>query len=253
MAHIPVGLQTYTVREDLTRDFVGTLRRVAEIGYEGVEGLPGGGLSPREYRQLLEQLNLKTPGGHVPLEQLESDLNRVVELSQEIGARFVTIPYLAEPRRRSADDWRRLGEIMTRIGERLAQHSLVLCYHNHSFEFQRFEGKYGLDLLYESSDPRYLQAELDTYWIQHGGEDPAEYIRKYAGRVPLLHIKDMAADGDFAEIGEGVLDWPRIFDAAEAAGVQWYLVEQDRCSRRTPLEAIALSLDNLRKMGKVAR
>jgi sugar phosphate isomerase/epimerase len=128
---------------------------------------------------------------------------------------------------------------------------LTFSYHNHSFEFVRFGKRTGLDLLYEESDPRYLQAELDTYWIQHGGGDPADWVRKMKGRMPVVHLKDMViVDGEptMAEIGEGNLNWPAILAACAEAGVEWYAIEQDIC-RRDPFESLKISYDNLRQMG----
>jgi sugar phosphate isomerase/epimerase len=114
------------------------------------------------------------------------------------------------------------------------------------------DGEYGLDILYANSDPRWVQAELDTYWIQHGGENPTAYIKKYEGRAPLIHIKDMANDAgrSFAEVGAGILDWPSIFHAAEAGGAVAYIVEQDTCPG-DPLDSIRISIENLKQWGKL--
>ncbi|MBM3215992.1 sugar phosphate isomerase/epimerase [Candidatus Poribacteria bacterium] len=247
-----VGLQLYTVRNEAAKDFVGVVKQVAAMGYEGVETAVPPGMTAEGLRKLLDDLGLKTPGGHYNLEALEKDLNAAIELSQTLGTKFITVPYLAEERRRDADGWKRVAGIMSGIGEKLAAHGIVFCYHNHSFEFQQFDGKYGLDILYENSDPRYLKAQLDTYWVRHGGADPAAYIRKMKGRAPLIHLKDWdKADGSFAEVGEGTLDWKGIFAAAEDGGAEWYLVEQDTC-KRPPIESARLSCDNLRKMGKLS-
>ena len=140
---------------------------------------------------------------------------------------------------------------MSDVGGKLAERGLVLGYHNHSFEFQQFDGEYGLDIFYRAAHAEHVQAEIDVYWVQHGGVDPAEYIRSMPGRTPLIHLKDMAEDGAFAEVGEGVLAWDSIFDASEANGAAWYIVEQDVC-QRPPLESVKISLDNLREMGKLA-
>jgi sugar phosphate isomerase/epimerase len=128
---------------------------------------------------------------------------------------------------------------------------MQLCYHNHDFEFRQFDGRYGLDILLGATDPELVKAEVDTYWVQKTGVDPAAYLRQYAGRCPLVHLKDMTADESrtFAEIGEGSMDWSAIFTAAEAGGAAWYIVEQDTC-RRAPLESVAISLRNLQSMGK---
>jgi sugar phosphate isomerase/epimerase len=251
MAQIPIALQMYTLRNESARDFAGTLREVAEIGYAGVEFAGTGGLSAAELRGLLDDLNLRAAGSHTGLDALEGDLNAALDFTQAIGSEFVVCPYLPEERRRTADDYRALAETLNRAGAACKQRGLQLCYHNHAFEFQRFDGQYALDILYSATDPDLVKGELDTYWIQKGGADPAAYIRQYAGRCPLIHLKDMAADDtqSFAEVGQGTLDWPAIFAAAEAGGARWYIVEQDVCPG-PPLESVALSLRNLRAMGK---
>jgi len=137
------------------------------------------------------------------------------------------------------------------MGRRLAERGLCLGYHNHSFELERFNGRTGLEILYEESDPRFLQSEIDTYWIQHGGGDPAAWIRKLAGRAPVVHLKDMAVIENkptFAEVGEGNLNWPAILAACREAGTEWYVVEQDTC-QGDPFDSLATSYRNLRAMG----
>jgi sugar phosphate isomerase/epimerase len=251
MAQPPIALQMYTLRDETTRDFAGTLRNVAEIGYAGVEFAGTGGLGAAELRRLLDDLNLRPAGSHTGLDQLESNLNAALDYNQAMGNHFVVCPYLPQERRGSADAYRALGDVLNRAGAACKQRGLQLCYHNHDFEFQQFDGQYALDILYAATDPDLVKAELDTYWIKKGGADPAAYIRQYFGRCPLIHLKDIAPDakGSFAEVGEGTQDWPAIFAASEAGGARWYIVEQDVCPR-PPLESVAISLGNLRKMGK---
>ena len=126
-------------------------------------------------------------------------------------------------------------------------------YHNHSHEMVRIGKSTWLGMLYEQADPKILKAEIDTYWIQHGGGDPAEWITRCSGRMPLLHLKDMVISEDreqrMSEIGEGNLNWPAILQAAAEAGVEYYLVEQDRCYDRTPFESLEISYRNLKAMG----
>jgi sugar phosphate isomerase/epimerase len=251
MARPLIGLQMYTVRNEAAKDFVGVVKQVAAMGYEGIESSPPPNMTPHEYRKLLDDLNLKTPGAHASLDALEQDLNASVDLTKAIGGSFITVSYMPESRRPDANGWKRAAEAMTKVGEKLAAQGVTLCYHNHSFEFQTFDGKYGLDIFYEHSDPRYVKAQLDTYWIRHGGADPAAYIRKLKGRAPLIHLKDWdKTDGSFAEVGEGTLDWKAIFDAAEEGGAVWYIVEQDTW-KRPPMECAKISCDNLKKMGKL--
>lgn len=251
MKSLPISLQLYTVRDEVEKDYVGTLRRVAEIGYAGVEFGGTGDLSPEEFKQVLADLGLKPTGQHIPLDRLETDLDRVLDDTQTIGNRYVVCPWLPEDRRRDAEDWKRTAELFDSIGARCRDRGLAFCYHNHSFEFTRFDGGYGLDLLYGNSDPDLVKAEIDTYWVQHGGESPAAYLRKYADRTVLVHLKDMLADEakTFAEVGEGILDWDAVFAAAGTGMAAWGIVEQDRC-RRPPLESARLSFRNLQNMGR---
>ena len=133
----------------------------------------------------------------------------------------------------------------------LRRAGLTFSYHNHSFELERFNGRTGLEILYEDSDPKYFNSELDTYWIQHGGADPAAWIRQLKGRAHIVHLKDMAMDDRtqlFAEVGEGNLNWHAILDACKEADVEWYIVEQDTC-QRDPFESLGISLRNLKEMG----
>jgi sugar phosphate isomerase/epimerase len=251
MSQIPVALQMYTVRDVAADDFVGALRQVAEIGYAGVELAGMGNLSSSELKETLDNLGLQAAGTHVSLDALRDNLEGVIQDSQNLGSRHVTLSYVAEDQRKTLDGWRQVADLLNRTGQEIKRAGLQLCYHNHAFEFETFDGKFALDWLYELTDPDLVQAELDTYWIQFGGQDPAVYVRKYAGRVPLVHLKDMEAGEErfFAEVGEGIMDWAPVFSAGEAAHVQWYIVEQDRC-RRPSMESARLSYENLKKMGK---
>src|SRR5947199_6021878 len=162
MPQIPIALQMYTLRNETARDFAGTLREVAKIGYAGVELAGTGGLSAVELRRLLDDLNLRAAGSHTGLDALEGDLNAALDFTQAIGSQFVVCPYLPEERRQSAHDYRALAEILNRAGAACKQRGLQLCYHNHASEFQRFDGQYALDILYNANEPDLVKVELDT-------------------------------------------------------------------------------------------
>ena len=135
----------------------------------------------------------------------------------------------------------------------VATAGLTFSYHNHAFEFERFPGEAGtaLDLIYNETNPAYVQAEIDVYWVQFGGADPAAWIRRVRNRMPVVHLKDMTMQANqqiMAEVGEGNLNWPAILDACREANVEWYAVEQDRC-QRDPFESLAISYRNLHGMG----
>jgi len=180
---------------------------------------------------------------------LEDELDAIMGYSLEIGNPYVVCSFLPEDRREDEAGLRTTAQSLNRIGAACMERGLQFCYHNHAFEFETFGGRYGLDILYDATEPHLVRAEVDTYWVQFAGLDPAELIRRYGERVTLVHLKDMdPQDRSFAEVGEGTLDWEAIFAASEEARTEWYVVEQDHC-KRPPLQSVCLSLKNLRAMG----
>jgi sugar phosphate isomerase/epimerase len=249
MSATPIALQLFTVRELLAEDYVGTLKAAAEVGYEHVQLTGALPFEGPDMREVLDDIGLGVVGIHVGGQNLMDDLDHWIDYAQAVGTRDLVWPYMPDQMRATREDWIRSAGILDELGARCREKGIRLSYHNHSFEFERFDGDYGLDLLYGNSNPENLFAELDTYWVKHGGEDPVAYIRRYSGRMPILHVKDMADDEEqsFAEIGNGILDWPAIHAAAQEAGVEAYCVEQDRCER-PPLESAAISLRFLREL-----
>ena len=252
MTKVGVALQLYTVRDQTAKDYVGTLREVAKMGYPGVEIAGGHSFSAAELRRVLDDLGLKVAGSHIGIEKLEEDIDREIEYNLAIGNRDLVCPYLPEPRRRDAAGYRATAATLSALGAKCRQRGARLSYHNHSFEFVRFDGEYGLDILLGSADPAAVNWEADVYWLQHGGVSPADYLRRYSGRIPLVHLKDMLGDATraFAEVGEGIVDFRSVFAAGEASGAEWYIVEQDIC-RRPSLESAKLSLEHLKEWGKL--
>lgn len=248
MAKIPVAVQLYTLREEQSQDFVGTLQKVAQIGYDGVEFAGFGGLSGSELRRIVGDLGLRVAGAHVGYRQLAEELNEVIDYNLAIGNPWVVCPSLPSDQREDLDGYRRAGEFFSGVAAELARHGLGFAYHNHAFEFERVDGVSGYDAMFAAADAG-VKAEIDTYWVEKAGENVVETIRKYAGRVPLLHVKDMTGDEErtFAEVGEGIMDFQAICGAAADAGTEWFIVEQDRC-QSPPLECVATSLRNLRRI-----
>jgi len=249
-ARIPVALQLYTVRDEAAKDFLGTLARVAAMGYAGVELAGMGGLSAAELRGALDRLGLRCAGSHVGLERLRSDLAAVLDENEALGNHYVVVPALPEAMRGREESYRALTGELNAMGAACRERGMALAYHNHAFEFQRFGERYALDILYDGTDPALVKGEPDVYWMVYAGADPAAWLRRHPGRCPLLHLKDMApgAERAFAEVGEGTIDFQPIFAASPAAGVEWYIVEQDRCARPS-LESAALSLRHLKEWG----
>ena len=249
MATIPVCLQGYTVRDDFARDFYATIEKVAKIGYAGIELAGIYGKNPAELRTVLDDNGLIVSGAHVGLSDLQN-VEAAIETYKTLGATFLIVPYLPAEMRTSMDDYRKVAATLAQLGEKVNKAGLGFAYHNHDFEFETFGGDTpAFDVIFESA-PNVL-VELDAFWVRKAGLDPGVYLTKYAGRVPLLHLKDMTTDGKFAPVGAGTTDFAPIFAAAESvAGTQYYIVEQDSTYDVAPLDAITTSFKNLQGMGK---
>jgi len=276
-----LAAQLYTLR-DFTRtpaDIARTMKRVKEIGYDAVQCSALGPIEPAELAKILKGEGLTCCATHVPFDRARDEPEKLADEHRVIGCKYPALgsmPGADYPR--TLDGFTRFAKDLGAVSRRLKELGLVFGYHNHSFEFEKYDnGKTGMDVLFEQSDPS-LTFEVDTYWVQHGGADPAAWVRKFAGRIPLVHLKDMVvgedmtagiplrypgeADEDYekraakarekrpimAEIGEGNMNWSTILPACRDAGVEWYIVEQDTC-QRDPFESLAISLRNLKGMG----
>ena len=254
-----IAAQLFTIR-DFTKtrdDFAASMAKIREIGYRAVQVSQIGEISDAEVKRIADDNGLTICNTHVSVDDLLDNPDAVIKQHELWGARHVAIGGMPLEYRDSEAGFRRFAEIANGIGERLDSAGLTFSYHNHSFEFLRFGAKSGLELIFDETDPRYVQAELDTYWIQHGGADPVAWIEKMTDRMPVIHLKDMvmlrAADGGqprqaMAEVGEGNMNFSGILAACQRIGVEWYAVEQDIC-QRDPFESLAISYRNLRAMG----
>ncbi|WP_405100037.1 sugar phosphate isomerase/epimerase family protein [Oceanobacillus sp. FSL H7-0719] len=248
MNAIPIGLQMFTLHEESSKDFVGTLKKVAEIGYQGVEFAGYGDLTAKELKKVLDDLELKAASSHVPLTTLELDLelDQVIEYQHEIGSKHLVCPFLL-PNRRREQDYDDLIPILNRIGKKCYEEGITFVYHNHDFELVPLSnGKKPLELLFEETNPEWVQTELDIYWLTRAGEDPAEWVKRYNNRTPLIHLKDMTTDGEkfFAELGTGGVDLDGVLRQGSESNTKWWIVEQDQ-SKRSPFESIQISFDYL--------
>lgn len=247
MRNIPVAVQMYTLREESEKDFAGTLKKVAELGFDGVEFAGYGGLTAKEVKSLLDELGLQAAASHVPLEQLETNLSQVIEDMKTLGSKFIVCPYLM-PDRRSEQDYQALISLLNQAGETCQREGITLCYHNHDFELEHLaDGRMALDAIFEDTSIDQVKAEFDIYWLTKAGEKPVEWINRYKNRTPLIHLKDMTKDEEqfFAELGTGGVDLEAVLNTGEEAGVEWWVVEQDM-SRRTPFESIEISINYLK-------
>jgi sugar phosphate isomerase/epimerase len=227
-----VGLQLYTIRDECARDFAGALRRVAEIGFDGVELFDLHGWSAQEVRTLLDELGLDVAGRHVGA---DVDLEAVAAEMRTLGSDRVALSWIDPPA--SADDAQAAASLVRERAARAADLGLTYGFHNHWAELERFDGVSALELIAEL--PVWL--ELDLGWAWWAGADPVELLERYRGRTPLVHVKDIRARGsrEFAPVGDGGVGYERVLPAAN---VDWLVVEQDEIDG-DPYDAIRRSLD----------
>lgn len=247
-----IAAQLYTLREftKTPEDIAETMKKVRAIGYEAVQVSGMGPIDPDELRKIVDGEGLTICATHIGYDRMKNETAKVIEEHYVIGCKHPAIGGLPQDYR-NGDGFHKFAKEVSEVAKKLAEGGLTFSYHNHSFEFEKFGDKVGLEILRTESDPKYVNFEIDTYWVQHGGGDPAEWITKCKGRIPLLHLKDMGNKGGqplMMEIGEGNLNWPRILDAAKKSGVEWYIIEQDVC-QRDPFESLAISLRNVKAMG----
>ena len=271
---LPIMLQLYNVREELKNDFDGTLKQVAEAGYEYVELALASFFqkTAAQFKASLDKAGLRAISAHVPFRDMTKDPEGVIGLHIDIGCKFIVIPFLSDEDRSTGPNYEAVKKEIAKLGEIVNKKGAILLYHNHEFEFVDYKGKYALDDLYDSIPATLLQTQIDVCWVKVGGVDPVEYILKYKGRAPVVHLKDfdssqggkLKADYDligeakkaraegafpFRAVGHGIQDIPSIIKAAEAAGAQWLVVEQDLPSPgKTPIECAKDSLDYLKRL-----
>lgn len=266
----PIALQLYSVRDDMAADFEGTLKKVKALGYEGVEFAGLFDRKPADVKAMCDAIGLDPISAHIPFTDMINDPS-ILDDYAAIGCKYAVIPYLTEEYRPGSDKFGEVIEGAAFLGEKAKALGMTLAYHNHDFEFTKIDGEYALDILYKTVSADLLQAELDTCWVRVGGEDPAAYITKYAGRVDVLHLKDYAGSKtenmyaligidenekketggkfEFRPLGCGVQDFPGILSAAAAAGTKWVVVEQDSPSMGlTPMECAAKSIAYLKEL-----
>ncbi len=249
-----VAAQLYTVR-DFTKtpeDIRKTMKRVRGIGYEAVQVSAIGQIDPAELKEIVDELGIHICATHIPFERLRNDTANVIKEHKLWGCNYVGLGSMPVKYRSSEEGFRTFIDEISEIGREIADSGLRFIYHNHKFEFQKFNEITGMELLLNETDPKEFEFEIDTYWVQAGGANPVNWIEKVEGRMGVVHLKDMAIVDDqqvFAEVGEGNLDWPEILKACNKIGVKWYAIEQDTCLR-DPFESLAISYNNMIKLIK---
>ncbi|RZK24189.1 MAG: sugar phosphate isomerase/epimerase [Hymenobacter sp.] len=265
LALVAVGLQLYTVREAMQQDPAGTLARVAQLGYNSVEGATYTGtqkfygMEPLAFAIALKQNGLIMPSSHYVLGEaltngqptpgtLLHGWDRAVDDAAQVGSKYMVCAYLQEGERGSLDHYQLLAERLNQAGERCKKAGIQLCYHNHDFEFAAQDGQLPYDILLKETDQQLLKMELDLYWATKAGHDPVALFGAHPGRFPLWHVKDMdkTAKKDFTEVGNGVIDFKKIFANRQVAGMQYFFVEQDR-TPGSPFDSIKQSITYLKQ------
>jgi len=269
-----VGIQLYTVRAAMKTDFEGTIAKVAATGYKEVEfaGLfdPKGGYfgrSPKDVRAILDQNGLAAPSAHAGYDVVEKRWPEALEAANIVGHRYIICPWIDEKQRARPGGWKRAVDLFNKAGEASKKAGIQFGYHNHSFEFDpalSLDGKLPYDFFLAELNPEFVTMELDLCWISVAGKDPVAYFEKYPGRFPLVHVKDWIKDattpsayqgamgqsvkfgGRMADVGQGSVDWKRIFAHSEQAGIKHYFVEND--DPQSVFDDIKISYDYLHSL-----
>jgi sugar phosphate isomerase/epimerase len=244
MMALPIALQLYTLREALEKDYVGTIQKVADLGYAGVETAGNYGGSPATAAKLFADLGLTVTSGHAPL-PVGDKKNEVLDALGTLGTKRIVCPWLPPERWASSDSIKAVCDELNAADEAARAEGFTLLYHNHWFEYELVNGTPAYKIMLEHIAPT-VQFEIDTYWVKVGGQDPVAVVKEFGSRAPLLHIKDGPAENreqPMTAVGEGTLDWDAIIGAGQGAA-EWLIVELDRCATDM-LEAVAKSKEYL--------
>ncbi len=219
----PIGIQLYTLRKPFAADPLGTLGRIRDIGYDAVEFAAPLGSDFAGFAARMREIGLDCPSAHVGLTDMAEQPDAVLAMAKALGCRYLVMPYVMPDQR----DWSSVISTLGAFAKRARAEGLRVAYHHHDFEFEAVDGVRPFDRLVAETDPDFVDFELDVYWLRKGGEDPRAFIERMAGRVKLVHLKDMAPDGRMADVGAGTFDFSDLIQAADVAGAEHYFVEHD--------------------------
>ena len=276
MSNLKVGIQLYSLREEMEKDMDLTLKKVKEMGYDYVEFAGYFGKSAEEVRALLDKHGLTCISVHQVYDIFLENEKESIDYLKTIGAKYCAVPWMGVEKHKGTDVFPQTVEEFNKVGKALKDNGITLLYHNHDFEFQKFEDKFLLDWLYETIPADILETEIDTCWVHYACYNPAEYVLKYSGRAPIVHLKDFVcknlaqgpvyalidSDGnegksaskedngfEFRPVGSGIQNFPEILEAAEKAGAEYVIVEQDQWYDGDALDFAKQSRDYLKSLG----
>ena len=274
MKKFKVGIQLYSLRDAMEKDMDSTLKTVKEMGYDYVEFAGYFGKSAEEVKAILDKYGLEAVSVHQAIGLFEEEGQKAVDYIKTLGVKYCAIPWYNVDE--FISNWDATMDKFKNVSKLLGDNDIKLMYHNHDFEFNKINGEYILDRLYATLPEGVIMPQLDTCWVHYAGVNPSEYIRKYSGRIEVLHLKDFVCeklgggpvyalideDGNemdkgnqedngfkLVPVGSGIQDWTSILAAAEDAGVEYVIVEQDESKDRDPLDAAKMSREYLRTLG----
>ena len=249
-----IGIQLYTIRKKLKEDFLGAMSKISEIGFNSIEtaGYSNGtfyGYKPKDFKSYTSSLGLKAISSHTNVQL--SDLDQIIDDTLEAGMEYLVKPSISSAVRKTTDDYKRLAEEFNRIGEKCNKAGLRFSYHNHAFEFEQIDNQLPYDILLNNTEKKLVAMQLDTYWMVYGGYSPIEYINKYPGRFELFHIKDMAntKKRETTEIGNGRIDFRKIFNASQTSGMKYFFLEQEGF-KMNEFESLEISMSYIKSIIK---
>jgi sugar phosphate isomerase/epimerase len=260
-----IGLQLYTVRDAMAANPAAALAKVAQVGFNSVEGATYTGdekfygMDAKAFKQLLKQNGLIMLSSHYRLGEEQTngkdtmgtmlhDWDKAVDDAAEVGLKYMVCAYLSDPERGNLDHYKKLADDFNRAGERCKKAGIQFCYHNHDFEFKQQDGKYPYETLLANTDKNLVKMEMDLYWVTKAKQDPIKLINDNPGRFPLFHVKDMdnTPAGSFTEVGNGIIDFKSIFKHADKAGMKYFFVEQDK-TPGDPFNSITQSFNYIKR------
>jgi len=252
-----VGLQLYSLRDDLPKDVKGVLEKVAKAGFKEVETYGFSikdqfwGLTPQELKKILDDNGLKAVSGHYSylINDNEAELNAAIAAAKVLGSEYVTVPWLDESIRKTADDYKKLAIKINKAGQVCKDAGIRLAYHNHNFEFDKHGDTTGYEILLTGTDKSLVDFELDLYWVVRSGKDPIKLFQENPGRFTMWHVKDMDKNKKEwnTEVGQGSINFKSIFAAAKLSGMKHFFVEHETNYKPNPIESVAASCAYIKK------
>lgn len=244
-----IGLQIYTLREfwKTKEGLLDTIEKISKIGYRVIQASGNELINPKEFKKIIDNNGIRVCSTHTGYEQIINEVDRVIEGHKILGCEAIICPGLPLELH-NKEGYLKAAKDFEKVLPEIKKNGLVLGYHNHAIEFEKYDGKTGLEILLENCS--LLEAEIDTYWVQYGGGDPGYWIDKYSGRITNVHFKDMGniqKKQVMPPIGTGNLNWVRIIESCKKAKVKYWIVEMDNTTIE-PFEAVRISFENMKKM-----